>query len=77
MVFGQPASDIGLEIYEYCNNRIERISYLPANGPIFVIHYHHDGFDFLLIVNKQEASSVYWWDGACLSLTPSVCTMGL
>ncbi|XP_043278838.1 uncharacterized protein [Venturia canescens] len=64
IVFGQPASDGGLEIYEYYKNRIERISYLPINGPISVIHYHHDRLDFLLIINKQEASRVYWWDGA-------------
>ncbi|XP_047361749.1 uncharacterized protein LOC124953829 [Vespa velutina] len=50
-------------VYEFKENAIDIIQFLPTNKPMSVHHYSCNNYHFVLITNKVQVSSVYFWDG--------------
>ncbi|KAK2576706.1 hypothetical protein KPH14_005365 [Odynerus spinipes] len=50
-------------VYEFKETGIETIQFLPTHKPISVHHYSYNNYNFVLMVNEQEVSTAYLWDG--------------
>lgn len=51
-------------VYEFKENAIDVIQFLLTNKPMSVHHYSCDNHHFVLMINKMQVSSVYFWDGS-------------
>ncbi|KAG7199763.1 hypothetical protein KM043_000430 [Ampulex compressa] len=66
LVFAQASEEkpgIGSVVYEFRASRIDRIQFLPSNGPLSVRHYSDGHSDFVLLDNRLEPSVLLWWNG--------------
>ncbi|KAF7388075.1 hypothetical protein HZH66_010842 [Vespula vulgaris] len=50
-------------VYEFKENTIDIIQFLPTNKPMSIHHYTCNNHHFVLMINKMQVSSVYLWDG--------------
>lgn len=51
-------------VYEFKENTIDIIQFLPTNKPMSIHHYTCNNHHFVLMINKMQVSSVYLWDGS-------------
>lgn len=54
---------IGCMVYEFKETSLDRIQFLETSKPISVHHYKNAGFDFILLIDEYEPSTLFWWDG--------------
>lgn len=67
VVFAQSDDEnprVGSEVYEFKDGDIVRIQFLSATRSISMHHYVHGDFNFVLMINELEPSSVLCWDGS-------------
>ena len=72
IAFAQSNKDIpgiGSMVYEFKETSVDTIQFLETSDPFSVHHYRHMGFNFILLINKNTASSLHWWDGWSLLFT--------
>lgn len=54
---------VSSEVYEFRGKEIVKIQLLLTTRPTSVYHFVHGGFNFILMTNESEPSSLLCWDG--------------
>ncbi|XP_015607427.1 uncharacterized protein LOC107273586 [Cephus cinctus] len=54
---------IGSGVYRFKNDVLENIQFLATDAPHSIQHYTHMDSTFVLVVNENKPSDVFWWDG--------------
>lgn len=70
IAFAQYTEDprVGSEVYEFRGKDIVKIQPLFTTRPTSVHHFVHGDFNFILMINESQPSSLLCWDGRYLSL---------
>ncbi|XP_046405318.1 uncharacterized protein LOC124170562 [Ischnura elegans] len=54
---------IGSQVFRWSHNKLERMQFLPTNGPVALQYMKAYEESYLLVINDYEYSSLYWWTG--------------